>query len=121
MMECGRWSILCLLLVSCAFSAQQPHAAAPAAAIGGCPVLPDDNIWNTPIMSLPVDRNSATYVQSIGSDVELHADFGSGLWDGGPIGIPYVTVGAAQPKVPISFRWDDESDPGPYPIPPNVP
>ncbi len=46
-------------------------------------------------------------------------DFGSGTWDGGPIGIPYNLVGAGVPKVPVTFEYEDESDPGPYPIPAN--
>ena len=40
---------------------------------------------------------------------------------GGPIGIPYVTVPGTQAKVPVSFTYAHESDPGPYPIPPNAP
>ena len=49
----------------------------------------------------------------------MHADFGSGLYDGGPIGIPYVTVRrAASARVPVSFDYADESDRGRYPIPP---
>jgi hypothetical protein len=51
----------------------------------------------------------------------VHADFGSGTWDGGPIGIPYVDVPGSQPKVAVTFDYDDESDPGPYPIPPGAP
>ena len=51
----------------------------------------------------------------------MHPDFGSGLWDGGPIGIPFVTVGGSQPKVPVSFEYADESDRGPYPIPSGAP
>jgi hypothetical protein len=51
----------------------------------------------------------------------LHPGFGSGLYHGAAIGIPYVNVGAAQPPVPVAFRYADESDPGPYPIPPLVP
>ena len=51
----------------------------------------------------------------------MHADFGSGLWDGGPIGIPFVTVGKHQPRVPVSFDYADESDRGPYPMPRNAP
>ena len=46
-------------------------------------------------------------------------DFGSGTWDGGPIGIPYNIVGGSVPKVPVSFYYPNESDPGPYPIPTN--
>ena len=51
----------------------------------------------------------------------MHADFGSGLWDGGPIGIPFVTVGRKQPRVPVSFDYADESDRGPYPLPRRAP
>ncbi|MEZ4517645.1 MAG: hypothetical protein R3C44_12740 [Chloroflexota bacterium] len=89
-----------------------------------CPVFPTDNIWNTPIDNLPVHPLSANYVAAIGSDETFHADFGSGIWppdDGGPIGIPYVTVGADQPGVEVVFDYADESDPGPYPIPADVP
>jgi hypothetical protein len=89
--------------------------------IANCQVFPADNIWNTPVDTLPVDPNSANYINSIGSSIGLHPDFGSGLWDGGPIGIPYITVPGNQQKVPISFKYSGESDLGPYPIPPNVP
>ncbi|HEV8392908.1 MAG TPA: hypothetical protein VGQ37_01485 [Vicinamibacterales bacterium] len=68
--------------------------AAPASAqqmIGGCPVLPADNIWNTPVDTLPVLANSTTMVNTIGASRGFHADFGAGIWDGGPIGIPFVT------------------------------
>jgi len=50
----------------------------------------------------------------------LHPDFGSGTWDGEPIGIPYNIVGGSQPKVNITFDYAEESDSGPYPIPPNA-
>jgi hypothetical protein len=99
-------------------------SAAPAAAqptIGGCPVLPADNIWNTPVDTLPVLANSATMVSTIGASRGFHADFGAGMWDGGPIGIPFVTVPGTQPKYPASFLYDDESDPGPYAVPLTAP
>ena len=51
----------------------------------------------------------------------MHADFGSGTYDGGPIGIPYVTVPAGQRRVPVSFDYAGESNRGPYPVPPNAP
>ncbi len=71
--------------------------------------------------TLPVHPNSAAYVNTIGAGDYVHADFGSGEWDGGPIGIPYVVVPGTQPGVDVSFYWDDQSDPGPYPIPPDPP
>jgi hypothetical protein len=91
------------------------------AGLAGCPIFPADNIWNLPLDTLPLDANSDTYVATIGADAYAHADFGSGLWEGGPIGIPYVDVPGSQPAVPITFDYDDESDPGPYPIPPDAP
>src|SRR5207247_5773485 len=67
------------------------------------------------IDTLPVDPNSLAYVNSISATAGLHADFGSGLYGGGPIGIPFVTVPGTQPFVPILFTlYGDESDPGPY-------
>ncbi len=86
-----------------------------------CPMLPADNIWNTRVDTLPLDPSSAAYVATIGATATMHADFGSGLWNGGPIGIPYVVVNAGQPKVAVQFRVASESNPGPYPIPPNAP
>jgi hypothetical protein len=83
----------------------------------GCPVFPVDHIWNVPIDTLPVDPNSATYINTIGASTGLHPDFGSGTWEGFPIGIPYVTVPGTQAKSSVTFQYDDESDPGPYPIP----
>lgn len=70
---------------------------------------------------LPVLPESARYVATIGAEGRVRADFGSGLWEGRPIGIPYAAVGADQPGVAISFDYASESDPGPYPIPPTAP
>jgi PKD repeat protein len=96
----------------------------PPPQVTGCDVFPADNIWNTPIDTLPVDVNSATYVATIGTSAPVHADFGSGEWppdSGSPIGIPYVDVPSTQPGVTVTFEYDDESDPGPYPIPSDAP
>lgn len=86
-----------------------------------CPDFPADSHWHADISTLPVHPHSDRYVASMGLDARVHADFGSGTWDGGPIGIPYTVVDATTPAVPVSFDYDDESDPGPYPIPPNAP
>ena len=87
--------------------------------IAGCPIFPADNVWNTPIDQLPVDSHSSIYIATIGSTKGLHPDFGT-VWEGAPIGIPYTIVPGSQPKVGITFYYDDESDPGPYPIPPDA-
>lgn len=117
------WYIaLLLMLVACGVSVRQaPSVNAAPPSIGGCNVFPADNVWNTSITTLPVAKESAAYVASIGADAVLKADWGAGLYNGGPIGIPFTTVGANQPSVPVSFEYADESDPGPYPIPPDAP
>jgi hypothetical protein len=88
--------------------------------MAGLQVFPPDNPWNQDISQAPVHPNSANYLASIGLERGLHPDFGT-VWQGAPIGIPYVLVRGEQPKVPVSFYYDDESDPGPYPIPPDAP
>lgn len=85
-----------------------------------CQVFPANNWWNTDVSNYTLDPNSDAYIDSIGRDTNLHPDFGT-VWENKPIGIPYVIVGAGQPKVPVSFYYNSESDPGPYPIPPNAP
>lgn len=92
-----------------------------AQTIGTCPVFPADNIWNTPVDTLPVHPNSATYVLTIGSSSGLKADFGAGLWNGGPIGIPFIRVAGTQTKYSATFLYWDESDTGPYAVPLNAP
>jgi hypothetical protein len=87
----------------------------------GCPVFPKNNPWNQRVDRLPVHPNSDAIVRSIGAGETMHADFGSGLYDGGPIGIPFVTVGKGRKRVPVSFDYASESNRGPYPIPPNTP
>jgi len=86
-----------------------------------CSVFPRSNQWNARVDKLPVHPRSAAFVRGIGGGAHMHADFGSGLWDGGPIGIPFVTVPRSQPRVPVSFDYADESDGRRYPIPPRAP
>jgi hypothetical protein len=83
--------------------------------IGGCQRFPDNNIWNHDISHLPVDPNSANYITNIGRNASLYNEFGKGR------GMPYNIVSDTQPYVPIHFiLYGHESDPGPYPIPPNA-
>jgi hypothetical protein len=98
-----------------------PLAPPTATSSSPCTYFPADNVWNTRIDTLPVDASSTTYVNTIGAAKGLKADFGAGLWDGGPIGIPFTTVPGTQARVPVSFYYYDESDPSPYPIPTDAP
>jgi hypothetical protein len=97
-----------------------PVALGPNADLGGRRLLPDDSPWHRDVSNDPVDPNSAKILTRIGREKPLHPDFGA-EWEGAPIGIPYVVVPMNQPKVPVTFQYADESDAGPYPIPPDAP
>lgn len=88
--------------------------------IVGRRMFPADNLWNKDISSEPVDPASDVLINTCGASAQLHPDFGT-TWNGGPIGIPYVVVRGNQARVPVTFDYDDESDPGPYPIPRDAP
>jgi len=90
-------------------------------------IFPDDNLINANISEMPKDSRSDAIMALIGSP-GIHADFGSGLYDGSPIGIPFILVCNTQSMIPVSFRansydnnYGNESDPGPYPIPLSAP
>jgi len=104
------------LLGIAVFAGAHPVAKAPR-----CPIFPKDNHWNLRVDRLPVLPNSDAIVDSIGRDGTLHPDFGSGLYEGAPIGIPFTTVSRRQPRVPVRFEYAGESDRGPYPIPRDAP
>ncbi len=95
-------------------------APAQPSDLAGCPVFPADNVWNVAVDELPVDPNSAAYVNTIGAAAGVHPDFGT-VWLGAPNGIPWADVPGTQTAVPVVFDYADESDPGPYPIPPDAP
>ncbi|MFN8253649.1 MAG: hypothetical protein U0V75_17390 [Ferruginibacter sp.] len=95
--------------------------SATKAAAENISLFPADNPWNKDIAASPVDPYNTQIIAGIATP-PVKADFGSGLWNGAPIGIPYVVVCGSQPKIPINFTdYGDESDPGPYPIPLNAP
>jgi hypothetical protein len=110
-----------LALASVIVAANAPALAkgpAGAAREGSCPIFPASNPLNQDISRALVDPNSARYIESIGAQVHLHADFGTPP----SYGIPYTVVGPHQPKVPIHFtEYGEESNPGPYPIPAYAP
>jgi hypothetical protein len=96
-----------------------PSARPGSATASGCSILPANNVWRADVSHLPVSSRSAAYIASIGSSATVHADFGSGTWNGAPIGIPITTVSANQAKTTVTFQYAGESDAGPYPIPTN--
>jgi hypothetical protein len=107
--------VLAALALGLAFA--PARAATPT--IGGCQVFPANNIWNSRVDNLPVHLLSASWINAIGPSAKLHPDWGNVPTDF--FGIPFITVTGAQPLVDIIFDVPDESDPGPYPIPPNAP
>ena len=112
--------IVLVAAVAAAAVAATSSWGSPLPAAKSCPVFPVDNAWNRRVDGLPVAAGSAATVEAIGASKTMHADFGSGLWDGGPIGIPITVVGKGQAKSTVRFEYADESDRGPYPIPAGV-
>jgi hypothetical protein len=96
-------------------SAQTPALQTSGPQIGGCPVFPADNVWNVPVDKLPVDPPSTAYIDTIGAGLGLHPDFASDRYSG----IPFTLTDSHVTPAKVIFDRPDESDPGPYPIPPN--
>jgi hypothetical protein len=122
-----RTVVCCLLVVFLLASTLAAHTDCSGMAVGvgaslnGFIPFPADNLWNQNIASAPVDPNSDAIIDFIGTTTPLHPDFGSGLYAGQSIGIPYIVV-SGSPLVKINFTaYGDESDPGPMPIPSNAP
>ena len=120
--------ILCAALAACSGGSPTPPdddggegtpGLGPGASLDGRRPFPADNPWNADVSGEPVDPNSAALIAACG-DRGLHPDFGT-VWNGAPNGIPYVVVSGSQPRVPVTFDYDDESDPGPYPVPADAP
>jgi len=115
-----RWALALAPLVAVAVVPFTDASGTPVPEAPSCPMFPADSFWHADVSKLPVDSKSATYVSSIGATNALHPDFGT-VYAGAPNGIPYTAVAGTQAKVPVAFDFADESDPGPYPIPPNPP
>src|SRR5688572_21229398 len=90
-------------------------------------IFPADNALNADISQAPIDPYNTQIIAAL-AGYSCKADFGAGLWEGAPIGIPYVVVCGNQTKYSVTFRgnsyddnYGDESDAGPYAIPLNAP
>ncbi len=70
-------------------------------------------MWNTPIDTLKKDKHSEDYIQRMGPALPLHPNFGSEAANG----IPITIIKPGRPRIPITFTYGDESDPGHYPTP----
>ncbi len=97
-------------------------SAGQGASLNGFRPFSSDSLWNQDISGAAVDPNSIAIINFIGSSVGMHADFGSGQYQGSNIGIPYSVVSGTQAPVSITFTaYGSESDPGPMPLPGNAP
>lgn len=91
-------------------------------------IFPADSPWRTDISKAPLDTRSADIIAFLNQNAApLFADFGSGTYNGAPIGIPFVVV-CDQQAVNVTYRanaydgnYGSESDPGPMPIPLTAP
>jgi hypothetical protein len=82
--------------------------------VGGCQIFPADNWWNQDVSKYPLDPRSAEYIAALPGN--LHPDFGQDPH----YGIPFNIVPSTQKRVPVTFYYSSQSNPGPYPIPPNA-
>ena len=105
---------ICLVAVP-ALALARPLPGAPA-----CPLFPPENPWNQRVDRLPVAKNSARLIASIGLGSPVHPDFGT-TYNGAPNGIPFIVVSKHTRRVPVTFDYASESDGHRYPLPPNVP
>jgi hypothetical protein len=92
----------------------------------GLQIFPTTNWWNLNIAGAPLDPYNDQIISNL-SGIKLWADFGSGTWNGAPIGIPFNVVCGSQAKVAIKYRanamdgnYGSESDNVPMPIPANA-
>jgi hypothetical protein len=104
-------------------SASAPFVVTNGPILAGCPILPADSPWNTDISGAPLAPDSATLVGAEAAGHNVHLDFGDTQSE---YGIPFSVVGPRQRRVPIAYGTDgadygDESDHGPFPIPPTAP
>lgn len=95
-------------------------AADPGRQAVSCPTAPPDSFWHAPVDSLPVHPGSDRYVASIGAAEPLHPDFGSGLVEGLPFGIPVTVSDTTVPESKVTLDYAEESDTSGYRIPPDA-
>src|SRR5215210_6275812 len=102
-------ALLPLVLLAVLALAPAAHAARLPGA-PRCPVFPRDNPWNQRVDRLAVSADSARIVASIGLDQGLHPDFGSGRYEGRPIGIPFDVVSRRTRRSRVRFEYAGASD-----------
>src|SRR4051794_29355694 len=116
-----RAAVLTVLAAAAVAASFAPGAGGmPLPGVPHCPLFPRSFSTNQRVDRLPVAQGSDAIVRSIGLDDAMHTDFGSGLWEGRRIGIPFDVVSRATKRSRVRFDYADESDRVRYPIPRGV-
>jgi hypothetical protein len=124
------YTVVAVLTVAAGVAAAPAATSAPTAKAGAavtpaashlpgthCTVFPANNVWNTNISKLPVNKRSAEWVKHIGRNDLLHPDFGPSFGaQPVPYGIPITVVSGSHPKVHVKFLYSSESDHVRYPL-----
>jgi hypothetical protein len=88
------------------------NTAAADAILAALEVFPPDNPWNEVVSGWPLHPNSRQIVESVGAAKPLRANTDMG----------FVIVPPNQARVEVKILdYPGESDPGPYPVPDNLP
>jgi hypothetical protein len=74
-------------------------------------IFPPNNPWYADISNWPLHPNSRRIIASIGANKPLRYN----------LGMNFVLVPPNQKRVPVRINMAAESDPGPYPVPENMP
>jgi hypothetical protein len=102
--------------ISIAAAQESPSITKSGPQIAGCPVFPENNVWNVPIDKLPKDPHSDNWIATIGPAIHMHPNFGADPNNGIPINI----IDSKVKHVKVTFEYRDDSDLGNYPIPPDA-
>jgi hypothetical protein len=92
-----------------AASNQNPNTFSHTRMIGGCPIFPDNNVWNSTVDKLPVSGESQAIIATFAA-----ARLGT---------VPEFWINLADsktPSFPVLFAGASESDSGKYPIAANM-
>ena len=82
------------------------------AVVAALQVYPPDNPWNQAVDRWPVHANSRNIIATIGAGKPLRGNYD----------MAYILVPPEQAKVDVKItEYPQESDPGPYPLPDNLP
>src|SRR5438045_5307742 len=90
------------------------NTPAADAIVSALQIMPRDNPWNEDISNRPLLPNSAAMIVQISSELATNRQTLRAFQE-----MNFVLVPDSQPLLPITLLdYPDESEPGPYPVPP---